>query len=268
VGAESINRAIELNNVAVDFNKEAFLWGRRAAINPSAVERVSGADQVLDEPLDNLDAIIRWRSEYLTAYQNEAYAKRYTDLVTRAREKLGREGEELCMAIAKNHFKLLAYKDEYEVARLFSQTDWIDNIRSQFDGDIDIKFHMAPPALARKDTLTGHPLKRRFPAATLVVMGLLARLKFLRGTKLDVFGRNEERRMERQLIEDYEADVEMVIAGIKDSNRQFGLRLLQLPEVVKGYGHIKAGNIQRYRASRSQLTSKFQQPELTLVVNH
>ena len=126
---------------------------------------------------------------------------------------------------------------------------------------------MAPPALARKDAVTGHPLKRRFPGATLVVMGLLARLRFLRGTRLDVFGGSEERRLERQLISDYETDVEMVLTGINDGNHQYGLRLLQLPEIVKGYGHIKAGNIQRYQASRVQLISKFRQPELTLVVN-
>ncbi|MDD9875584.1 MAG: indolepyruvate ferredoxin oxidoreductase family protein, partial [Gammaproteobacteria bacterium] len=272
VGAEAIDRAVELNDVAVEFNRKAFLWGRRAAVNLDAVQRLAGNDRAAPPALTGLDDLIAWRRGYLVAYQNAEYADRYCALVERVRQVEsaltvnGGGTTALAEAVARGYFKLLAYKDEYEVARLYAGGDFIANLKRQFDGPFKLHFHLAAPLLSRKDPLTGHPIKRRFPAATLHVFAVLARLKFLRGTRLDPFGLQSERKRERRLITEYEHDLSQLMAALTPRNHAAAAAIAALPEMIKGFGHIKAANIEKYRRRKRELLKKFREPQLSLVV--
>ena len=271
VSAEAIDRAIELNDVAVEFNRRAFLWGRRAAVNLEAVENLAGHNPTptpTTPTLTGIDEIIARRHRHLTAYQNRKYADRYRVLVERVRDFEnqftggGDETANLTEAVARNYFKLLAYKDEYEIARLYSNGDFINNLKKQFAGPFKLNFHLAPPLLARKDPLTGHPIKRRFPGLTLQFFNLLARLKFVRGTQLDLFGHSPERKQERQLITDYENDLAQLLKAITADNYSTAIAIADLPEIVKGFGHIKIAHIQKYHERKKELLRKFRGPEI------
>jgi len=282
VSAEAIEQAIELNNVAVEFNQQAFLWGRRAAVNLDAVETQVGNASLVEPVLTNLDDIIEWRYRFLSAYQNRKYADKYRTVVDRVRkfeEQFSTEtgaGEmeasesvstRLTETVARNYFKLLAIKDEYEIARLYADGKFMENLKKQFDGPFKLNFHLAPPLLSAKDPLTGHLLKRRFPGFTLKGFALLARLRFLRGTPLDLFGHSDERKQERQLIVDYENDLAQLLQEIDTHNYSTAVAIAGLPEDIKGFGHVKAANIERYRQSRNELFQKFREPDLSLIVN-
>ncbi len=271
VSAEAIDRAIELNDVAVEFNRRAFLWGRRAAVNLEVVENLAGHNPKpasTTPTLTGVDEIIAQRHRHLTAYQNRKYADRYRVLVERVRDFEnqftggGDETANLTEAVARNYFKLLAYKDEYEIARLYSNGDFINNLKKQFAGPFKLNFHLAPPLLARKDPLTGHPIKRRFPGLTLQFFNLLARLKFVRGTQLDLFGHSPERKQERQLIADYENDLAQLLKSITADNYSTAIAIADLPEIVKGFGHIKIAHIQKYHERKKELLRKFHGPEI------
>ncbi|MDD9856743.1 MAG: hypothetical protein OXU96_01630 [Gammaproteobacteria bacterium] len=201
VSADAITQAIELNDVAVDFNRRAFRWGQRAAVNLDAVEQLArdGHENAADaQPLADLDDIVDWRYRYLCAYQSAKYADRYRALVEQTRRAEAamfagdnNDGDDdgnalkLTEAVARGCFKLSAYKDEYEVARLFASGEFIADLKNQFHCPVKLNFHLAAPLLSRKDPLTGHLIKRRFPAAALHVFRLLARMKLLRGSYLD-----------------------------------------------------------------------------------
>jgi indolepyruvate ferredoxin oxidoreductase len=273
VGEAAIFRAIELNGVAIEFNQQAFTWGRRAAINLDAVESQAGVDEGAQAPLKILDEIVQWRYDYLVKYQDKAYAERYLELVNRTRKLDGTFGTgetdiSLGRAVASNYFKLMAYKDEYEIARLMSSGSFLRDLQSHFEGGTKLEFHMAPPLLSRKDPLTGHLLKRRFPGFTLKLFAMLAKLKHLRGTRLDIFGKTEERKTERRLVVDYEEDVSFILDGISESNYTVAVALASLPEMIKGFGHVKMANIEKFQDKRIELKKKFREPELSLVVNH
>ncbi len=268
---KSIFRAIELNKVAVPFNQQAFLWGRHAANNPEAVQNQAGLTATTNRTLSGIDDIIEWRYQYLVDYQDRMYADRYLNLVNRAKQwarGVSPTGHHsLIEAIAKNYFKLLAYKDEYEIARLFSSGDFIESVKQQFEGNINFTFHMAPPLISKSDPLTGHLIKREFPGITLRVFSLLSRLKFLRGSRLDIFGRTAERKLERGLIKEYEEDVNLILDTLTDRNIHIATEIAGLPEMIKGFGHIKNRNIEKYRDSRNALVKKFRAPELSVVIN-
>jgi len=269
VGAGAIDRAIELNDVAVEFNRKAFLWGRRAAVNLDAVRSLAGGDRAA--AATGLDDLIARRRGYLVAYQNARYADRYRALVEQVRQVEsaltvnGGNTTALAEAVARGYFKLLAYKDEYEVARLYAGGDFIADLKRQFDGPVKLHFHLAAPLLSRKHPLTGHPLKRRFPAATRHVFAVLARLKFLRGTRLDPFGLQSERKRERQLIAEYEHDLSQLMAALTPRNHAAAAAIAALPEMIKGFGHIKAANIEKYRRRKRELLKQFHQPECARV---
>ncbi|MDD9883909.1 MAG: indolepyruvate ferredoxin oxidoreductase family protein [Gammaproteobacteria bacterium] len=283
VSAEAIAQAIELNNVAVDFNRRAFRWGRRAAVNLDAVERLArdGHEHAADaQPLTKLDDIIDWRYRYLCAYQNTKYADRYRALVEQTRraevamttgdanyadDKNADDALKLTEAVARGYFKLLAYKDEYEVARLYAGGDFIADLKQQFRGPVKLNFHLAAPLLSRADPLTGHLIKRRFPAATLHAFKLLARLKCLRGTRFDIFGMQSERQRERQLITEYEHDLAQLLPKLTPRNQPAAAAFAALPECIKGFGHIKSANIKTYTARKQELLNKIRAPELTVV---
>jgi indolepyruvate ferredoxin oxidoreductase len=266
VSVEALERAIELNNVAVEFNKRAFLWGRRAGHDLAAVQRIAAPppralsqERVLSETLD--DAIAR-RAEFLTGYQDTAYAAHYRALVDKVRavESQRTGGEALTRAVARYYFKLLAYKDEYEVARLYTDGRFRRQLEAQFEGDYRIEFNLAPPLIAERDPATGHLKKRTFGPWMLTVMRGLARLKRLRGTRLDIFGRTPERRMERQLIVDYEALVDELLTRLDRANHALTVELAEIPEHIRGFGHVKDAHLAKAKAREAALLERLRNP--------
>ena len=257
---ESLVRAIELNGVAVEANLRAFDWGRAAAHDLEAVRRQLAPAQVIElKRASTLDELVARRVEFLTGYQNAAYAKRYADLVERVRkvesDRLG-GATRLTEAVARYYFKLLAIKDEYEVARLHSDPAFQQKIAAQFEGDYKLNFHLAPPLLAKPDPVTGKVKKITFGPWMLSAFGVLARLRFLRGTALDVFGRTEERRMERALIGEYETLVDELLSRLSADNHALTVELASLPEEIRGYGHVKARNVEVARSRQAALMAR------------
>ncbi|MDE1168040.1 MAG: indolepyruvate ferredoxin oxidoreductase family protein [Pseudomonas sp.] len=245
VTAAAIEKAIELNAVQVKLNQQAFLWGRRAAHDLDAVEQV--LNPVANKPVTTLELSLEQRLQAnaatLRAYQNAGYAEQYLATVQRVREAEARllPGQPLALteAVAQYYFKLLAYKDEYEVARLYSNGDFTRQLQSQFEGDYRLEFHLAPSWLAKKDPNSGQLRKRSFGPWMLKAFGVLQHFKCLRGTALDPFGRSVERQQERGLIAAYLADIELILAHLSPATRHSALCLLRLPEGVRGYGHVK-----------------------------
>ncbi len=256
----ALEHAIELNGVAVDMNKAAFLWGRRAAVDRAAVEQLAipTAPVVVQMP-KSLDTLVRQRVEFLTDYQNVAYAKRYTALVekTRAAEAPLHKSEALSKAVAKSFFKLMAYKDEYEVARLYTDGRFKRQLEATFAGDYKLKFHLAPPLIAKRDT-QGHLQKTSYGAWIFPVFKLLAKFKFLRGGVFDIFGKTEERRVERELIDHYEATIEAMLPCLSGDNLKVALELAGLPEQIRGFGHVKLENLNKVRARWRNLEAELQ----------
>jgi indolepyruvate ferredoxin oxidoreductase len=258
----SIERAIELNGVAVEFNKGSFLWGRRAAVDLERVRRIALPADVIpigERFSRNLQEIVERRAQLLGDYQDAAYASRYQVLVGRVRiseqDKVG--GTRLAEAVARNYARLLAYKDEYEVARLHASGEFRKRIEGMFEGGYKVNFHLAPPLLARRDPLTGEPRKMRFGPWMLRAFGLLARLKFLRGTAFDPFGRTQERRMERALIAEYERTVETLLEGLTPANHALAVEIASLPESIRGFGHIKAKSVEAARGKQAGLLQRY-----------
>ncbi|MDA1117060.1 MAG: indolepyruvate ferredoxin oxidoreductase family protein [Proteobacteria bacterium] len=263
LGREAIERSIELNGVAVEFNMKSFLWGRRAAVDLERVRRIAmPADVIRIEQhfSRNLQELVERRAQFLTEYQNAAYATRYQVLVGRVRiseqDKVG--GTRLAEAVARYYAKLLTYKDEYEVARLYASGEFMKKIEGMFEGDYKVNFHLAPPLLARPDPLTGEPRKMQFGPWIMRAFGLLAKLRWLRGTPLDIFGRSEERRMERTLIEHYELMVDTLLEGLTRENLELAIEIASLPESIRGYGHIKAQSVAAARKKQADLLARYQ----------
>jgi indolepyruvate ferredoxin oxidoreductase len=264
LSAAAIERAIALNAVAVDFNHRAFRYGRWAALDREAVERIAQPAAGIGERLpESLAEMVARRMAFLEDYQNAAYAGRYRRLVRRAEaaEALRTPGEHgLAEAVARNFFKLMAYKDEYEVARLYADGSFEKKLAQQFEGDFRLEFHLAPPLLAGRDPATGHLKKRRYGAWMMTAFRLLAKLKFLRGTPLDPFGHTEERRIERRLAGEYEALVDELIAGLSHENHAVAVELARIPEQIRGFGHVKTANLAEARARQEKLLAEFRSP--------
>ena len=262
---DAIERAIELNGTAVEANRQAFDWGRRAAHAPKDVETAMGPQVPADEKAqakepETLDAVIAQREAHLTEYQNAAYAKRYTDLVRRVQQVEADTvpGEDaLALAVARGYARLMAYKDEYEVARLYTRPAFRERLNTQFAGDFTLKVHLAPPLLAKKDPVTGHPRKKAYGPWVFSAFKVLSKLRFLRGTPLDPFGRTEERRTERQLIGDYETLVGELLDGLKPENHALAVELASIPDEIRGFGHIKAANLEQAKQHEARLLARF-----------
>ncbi|MES2243827.1 MAG: indolepyruvate ferredoxin oxidoreductase family protein [Pseudomonadota bacterium] len=258
----SLMRAIELNAVAVDNNKTAFEWGRRAAHDLPSVEKLFASAQVISMPAprQGLPELVARRVAFLTDYQNAAYARRYENLVNRVQQAESALGKTLLtQAVAKYLFKLMAYKDEYEVARLHTDRSFLDKVDAMFEGDFKLNYHLAPPMIAKQND-RGELQKQKFGPWMLTGFKLLARLKGLRGTALDPFGRTEERRMERGLIARYEASIEEVLRTLDADNHAAALDLARIPELIKGYGHVKARHVEAAQQPWSAATAAFRQP--------
>ena len=256
----SIMRAIELNGVAIPFNKSAFDWGRKAAFNLTAVQKIVTPATVIEfKRAPTLDVIIAKRVQFLTDYQNAAYAKLYADFVAQvklAEAKAVNSGSRLTEAVAKYLFKLMAYKDEYEVARLHTSSDFAKKIAGMFEGDYKINYHLAPPLLAKRDT-KGHLIKQQFGPWILTGFRLLAKLKSLRGTPLDIFGYTDERKMERALPVEYRETVTVLLAQLSNDNLSQAVAIASIPEEIRGYGHVKERHLALAQARQKTLLAGF-----------
>jgi indolepyruvate ferredoxin oxidoreductase len=248
-------RAIELNGVAVAANKKSFLWGRRAAVDIKRVEKTATPTQAIVVQMpQSLDTIIRKRVEFLTGYQDRAYAAVYEELVTRVRaaETAKGLGNKLSTAVAKYYFKLMAYKDEYEVARLYTDGRFVEQLKTQFEGDFKLKLNLAPPLFAKKDA-RGQLVKAEFGSWMLGAFKLLAKMKGLRGGPFDIFGRTAERKMERALIREYREMVEALLPVLSNENHANAVELASLPEQIRGFGHVKEKAVAAFRAKKAEL---------------
>nr|WP_246012106.1 indolepyruvate ferredoxin oxidoreductase family protein [Hydromonas duriensis] len=248
ISEAALLRGIEIIGVGVEANKLSFLWGRRAAFDLKRVEAIALPTQTIALHMpERLDAIIDRRYHDLIAYQNKAYADTYLALVKQVQtaEAQLNLGQQLSKAVALNAFKLMAYKDEYEVARLYTQPEFMAQLKQQFDGDVSLKFHLAPPLFAKKD-LNGHLVKKAYGPWMMRVFGWLATLKNLRGTRLDVFGYTAERRMERELARNYVDTMRTLAAKLNKDNHATMVKWANLPEQVRGFGHVKEKNIDEY----------------------
>jgi indolepyruvate ferredoxin oxidoreductase len=255
----ALMRAIELNNVQVDNNKAAFEWGRRVAHNPAAVQSLLAPTQVIEfvKKAGKLDDVIATRVEFLTGYQNAAYAAQYKAFVekVRAAEAL-LNSSKLTEAVARYLFKLMAYKDEYEVARLHTDRSFLDKVAAQFEGDYKLNYHLAPPLLARKNG-QGELVKQPFGPWMLTAFQVLARLKGLRGTAFDIFGKTDERKMERALIVEYRECVEELLRSLNAQNLSLALSIASVPEDIRGYGHVKERHLKAVRPKWAALMAQW-----------
>jgi indolepyruvate ferredoxin oxidoreductase len=265
LSGEAIEKAIEMNGEAVAMNLAAFQYGRRAAVDPAAVQSlVTPKPQEENDSLrlsQSFDEIVERRVAFLTAYQSRRYARRYRRLVDKVRavetEKAPGHSE-LAEAVARYLFKLMAYKDEYEVARLYTDTNFIERVKSQFDGDnLRFEFHLAPPLLAKPDPRTGEPKKRSYGPSMLKAFAVLAKFKFLRGTPLDPFAYSQDRRTERKLIADYEALLKTIMSELTIYNLQTAVALASIPEKIRGYGPVKQRHLVAAKAEEATLREQF-----------
>ncbi|MBF5004338.1 indolepyruvate ferredoxin oxidoreductase family protein [Diaphorobacter caeni] len=249
VSASAIERAIELNGAAVKMNLAAFRWGRRHAVNPQDVVMQAFAGKNESKAVafaqQSLETIVERRSQMLTDYQNAAYAQRYRMLVdeVRATEARIRPGDDaLAKAVAQTFYKVMAYKDEYEVARLHASPEFKAQLAAQFEDGHQLTFHLAPPTTSRIDQRTGRPAKSEWGGWMMSAFGMLAKFKGLRGTALDVFGRTEERRHERALVDSYETMICQLMTGLRADQHALAVEIAQAAMKVRGYGPVKEAN--------------------------
>ncbi|GHA78243.1 indolepyruvate ferredoxin oxidoreductase [Formosimonas limnophila] len=250
VSAASLVKAIEAIGVAVASNVASFTWGRRAAHDLAAVQRVAAPTQTIAVTMpQTLETLIKKRADILTKYQNAAYAQRYLDLMdkVKAAENQLNNGQRLSTAVAKNAFKLMAYKDEYEVARLYIDGAFTKALEQQFEGDYTLKFHLAPPLFAKKDA-KGHLIKKTYGSWMMRAFKILAKLKNLRGTKFDLFGYTAERQAERAMRDDYIARVLSLLPNLSNDNLTQAIDFASIPEKIRGFGHVKEKAIAKYWA--------------------
>jgi indolepyruvate ferredoxin oxidoreductase len=279
----ALMRAIELNGVQVDNNKTAFEWGRRAAHDPQGVKALVRTGQVIElvKRSTNVDDLIAKRVEFLTAYQNAGYAAKYKAFVDKVRSAeaeiafsrsltrpdAAKPSTKLTEAVARYLFKLMAYKDEYEVARLHADTRFLAKVAAQFEGemgkDYQLAYHLAPPSLAKKNA-KGELQKQRFGPWMLTAFKTLARLKGLRGTPFDPFGRNEERRVERELIVEYRESIDEVLRALGPANLALAVEIARIPELIRGYGHVKARHLAAARPKWDALMAEWRAGPLAL----
>ncbi|MBD8525791.1 indolepyruvate ferredoxin oxidoreductase family protein [Pseudomarimonas arenosa] len=271
---ESIHRAIELNGAAVKMNQQAFAWGRLAADNLDAVLDAAGMKQaddgkVVAMPLDDerlsksLDEIIQRRMAFLTDYQNAAYAAQYqtlVDEVRRAEQAKAPGSTELTEAVARYYFKLMAYKDEYEVARLHTSKEFRRQLESTFEGKYQLHFHLAPPLLAKKDS-EGHLVKAEYGGWVYRAFQLLAKFKGLRGSAFDVFGYAAERKMERQLISDYQKTIRSLLGELSADRIELAAEIASIPGQIRGYGHVKEAHLKSALAEQDKLLARWKDRE-------
>ncbi|MEB0014088.1 indolepyruvate ferredoxin oxidoreductase family protein [Glaciimonas sp. Gout2] len=271
----SLLQAIELNALQVAFNKQAFLWGRTAACDPIGLDQRtrindSPAQVIAFKRAPTLDDVISRRVAFLTAYQDAAYAEQYRTFVGRVQQaehqlqlnggsRGSSQSSRLSMAVANYLFKLMAYKDEYEVARLYTDGAFSQKIAGMFEGDYKIKFHLAPPLFAKHDA-NGHLIKQEFGPWMMRAFGVLAKCKFLRGSKLDIFGYTAERKEERDLITHYRQTIDALLPRLTSENLASAVAIASIPEEIRGYGHVKDRHLAAAKVKEQQLIKEFDHP--------
>lgn len=286
LGLDALEQAVRLNGVAVDANLQAFLWGRRLAEQPNKVADIAGLDAPAEAQAESqiesnstqaaeseqLEDIVAFRVAQLCQYQNRAYARRYRALVDKVKaveESIDAGGE---MALTKNvaryYHQLLAYKDEYEVARLYTDGEFAEALKQQFDGDYKLRFHLAPPLLSKRDPDTGHLIKKEFGPWMLHAFRVLAKFKFLRGSRFDIFARTQERKQERGLITDYEQQVEQLLAGLSVDKLALATEIAALPHFIRGFGHVKENNIATVQRRAATLMQQLNAEPIPVVNIH
>ncbi len=259
----AIEQAIELNGVSIKANQQAFLWGRRAAFDLARVQAIASPDPDIQpvKLMPSLNEIIQREMAHLREYQNDALAQRYKALVEQVQqvEKSQTHGASLTQAVAENYSKVLAYKDEYEVARQLTSTRFRSQLAAQFEGDLQLEFNLAPPLLSRINPATGRPRKRQYSEKILPLFRALSKLRSLRGTPLDLFGYSADRRLERRLISEYEADIQQILLTLSQHTQQDACELARLPASIRGYGPVKEAAYDKAQQQRQQLLSRITQ---------
>ncbi len=259
VSFSSIMKAIELNGVRVDWNKDAFLWGRLAAHDLQSVKTYA-EPAVAVNLVDGEKGSIDFFASELTEYQDKAYADQYRTLVEDFKKSADAKLENsdtLLRAVTKYVHKLMAYKDEYEVARLHADPAFRRKLDEQFEGDYKLEFNLAPPGIARKDKFSGEPRKIQLGPWMMNAFRLLRHLKFLRGTALDPFGKTVERRKERALVEEYKEVLDEVLNNLSSENIEVAVELASLPEKIRGYGHVKERHLAAYEIEKQRLLANW-----------
>jgi len=255
VSLKAVQEAIQHNGIAVEFNQNALLVGRILAHDPALL------DSFLPTPKPDgpktLDEFIAFHTQRLSAFQNAAWAKKYNAVVSEVRARKG-DGD-FTMAVVNYLAKLMSYKDEYEVARLYSAPEFKEALRDTFGNKGQLRFNLAPPLFARRHPDTGHLIKKEFGPWMLKAFGALSRLKGLRGTAFDIFGYTEERRSERRMIEEYIAVITDILQLAQGHDKALAQQIAELPDMVRGYGHVKEKNMANYEARKTQLLQRLQQ---------
>jgi indolepyruvate ferredoxin oxidoreductase len=280
--AESIEAAIKASGVGVEQSVAAFRWGRMAVVDrafvlaeiakyapKAAAPELSAVARALVDAVGvkgEARRLLEVRVPELIAYQNESYAQRYVDVIKRvaAAEAAAVPGKSaLTEAAARYLHKLMAYKDEYEVARLHTDPAFLAQLDAMFPNGYDVKYNLAPPAISKKDPVTGHLIKRQFGGWMRTAFGVLARFKGLRGSAFDFFGKTEERHQERQLIEDYVAELDAICARLSPANHAAAVALASIPDEIRGYGHVKEKSIADAAVLREQRRAAFANPPVS-----
>jgi indolepyruvate ferredoxin oxidoreductase len=263
ISETAIFQAIELNGIATDWNKDAFNWGRCFAADTSLIDKHLHLQNMVQplqfKPTSTSEWVEKYRAE-LILYQDEKYAEKYRVLMTSvidADNKLTHSKTDFSLAVAKAAYKLMAYKDEYEVARLFTTDEFKQKLQSQFEGNYKLELNLAPPIISPTDKKTGNPAKMTFGPWMLSAFHLLAKFKFLRGTPLDIFGYLPERKMERELIIDYMETVDRLLADINTDNYELAVEIAGQPMAIRGYGHVKTNNALVVKEKTSELLEQW-----------
>ena len=256
ISHDAILEAIHLNGAAVEFNLQAFEWGRHAAHDATKVESLLSANSVVQfVPRETVEAVLHHRTRLLSAYQNEKLAQRYRDLVMRVKDvesSINPGRQALTLAVAKSYFQVLAYKDEFEVARLYTDGEFLNEVDSTFEGPFKLTFHLGASWMTH-----GKPIKLHLGSWALTAMRLIAKLRVLRGTPLDPFGWLSDRQLERRLIKEYEGLVDEIMARLSNNNLNQAIELACLVQKVRGFGHIKANNYQQMQQQLKERLSLF-----------
>ena len=261
---EALVKAIELNGQSVEMNASAFEWGRRAAHDSDAVSKLidGGVEPLDDRQLsETTDEVIERRAAFLTAYQSRRYARDFERRIAAIREaeqRVAPHSTALTEAAARGLFKLMAIKDEYEVGRLYTDGSFQKQLEGQFASWDRLEFHLAPPAIARKDA-DGHPVKRAFGPSMMRNFRALAKMRKLRGTPVDPFRYTAERRMERRLLDEYRTTLEEIVANLHDANHARAIELAAWPQMVRGYGHVKERHVEVMIPEREVLEKRFRE---------
>jgi len=252
---------LKLNAVQVEFNQKAFLWGRRTASDQKEVERIAGIHKKRFRALESLEEIIAYRHKDLVGYQNKDYADSYLQKVEQVRVSEINVADSsdlpLTKVFAKALHRVMTYKDEYEVARLYTDGRFKKELDENFEGNIKLTFYMAPPLLSRRDPDTGHLRKMQFGGYMFNLFKIMAKFKGLRGTRFDIFGYSAERKIERELISQLNKTIETVLDSLTKNNIKHAIEIIELVLDVRGYGHVKEANYEQYQLRLNQQLKKY-----------